>query len=149
MSLHNRCGTPEGTRTPDPLLRRQLLYPPELQAHIPGYQLFSVPVERAMGIEPTLPAWKAGVLPLNHARESTCAVRTPVQKYANRNERALLCSEAFALTFHSLNILPHFSLFVKPFFPSAEKNCFPASLTDIFSGGGQKYLQYLQISCIL
>ena len=29
-----RDGTPEGTRTPDPLLRRQLLYPPELQAHI-------------------------------------------------------------------------------------------------------------------
>ncbi len=27
-------GTPEGTRTPGPLLRRQLLYPPELQAHI-------------------------------------------------------------------------------------------------------------------
>ena len=27
-------GTPEGTRTPDPLLRRQLLYPPELQAHM-------------------------------------------------------------------------------------------------------------------
>ena len=26
-------GTPEGTRTPDPLLRRQLLYPAELQAH--------------------------------------------------------------------------------------------------------------------
>ena len=26
-------GAPEGTRTPDPLLRRQLLYPPELQAH--------------------------------------------------------------------------------------------------------------------
>lgn len=25
-------GAPEGTRTPDPLLRRQLLYPPELQA---------------------------------------------------------------------------------------------------------------------
>ena len=24
----------EGTRTPGPLLRRQLLYPPELQAHI-------------------------------------------------------------------------------------------------------------------
>ena len=28
-------GTPGGTRTPDPLLRRQLLYPPELQTHIP------------------------------------------------------------------------------------------------------------------
>ena len=27
-------GTPEGTRTPGPLLRRQLLYPPELWAHM-------------------------------------------------------------------------------------------------------------------
>ena len=53
---HN--GTPEGTRTPDPLLRRQLLYPPELQAHM----------ERVMGIEPTRPAWKAGILPLNYTR---------------------------------------------------------------------------------
>ena len=51
-------GTPEGTRTPDPLLRRQLLYPPELQAHM----------ERVMGIEPTRPAWKAGILPLNYTR---------------------------------------------------------------------------------
>ena len=51
-------GTPEGTRTPDPLLRRQLLYPPELQAR----------VERVMGIEPTRPAWKAGILPLNYTR---------------------------------------------------------------------------------
>ena len=33
MALEND-GTPEGTRTPDPLLRRQLLYPPELQARI-------------------------------------------------------------------------------------------------------------------
>ena len=54
----NGTGTPEGTRTPGPLLRRQLLYPPELQAH----------VERVMGIEPTRPAWKAGVLPLNYTR---------------------------------------------------------------------------------
>ncbi len=53
-----RDGTPEGTRTPDPLLRRQLLYPPELQAHM----------ERVMGIEPTRPAWKAGILPLNYTR---------------------------------------------------------------------------------
>ena len=29
-----RLGALEGTRTPDPLLRRQLLYPPELQAQI-------------------------------------------------------------------------------------------------------------------
>ena len=57
MALEND-GTPEGTRTPDPLLRRQLLYPPELQAHM----------ERVMGIEPTRPAWKAGILPLNYTR---------------------------------------------------------------------------------
>ena len=55
-------GTPEGTRTPDPLLRRQLLYPPELQAR----------VERVMGIEPTRPAWKAGILPLNYTRMLDC-----------------------------------------------------------------------------
>ena len=54
-------GTPEGTRTPDPLLRRQLLYPPELQARM----------ERVMGIEPTRPAWKAGILPLNYTRMGT------------------------------------------------------------------------------
>ena len=29
-----KSGTPEGTRTPGPLLRRQLLYPPELRAHV-------------------------------------------------------------------------------------------------------------------
>ena len=51
-------GTPEGTRTPGPLLRRQLLYPTELLARM----------ERVMGIEPTRPAWKAGILPLNYTR---------------------------------------------------------------------------------
>ena len=61
MALEND-GTPEGTRTPDPLLRRQLLYPPELQALM----------ERVMGIEPTRPAWKAGILPLNY----TCLLYT-------------------------------------------------------------------------
>ena len=45
-------GTPEGTRTPYLLLRRQLLYPDELLAHL----------ERVMGIEPTPTAWKAVVL---------------------------------------------------------------------------------------
>ena len=61
MALEND-GTPEGTRTPDPLLRRQLLYPPELQALM----------ERVMGIEPTRPAWKAGILPLNYTRIYLC-----------------------------------------------------------------------------
>ena len=58
--LEEQSGTPGGTRTPDPLLRRQLLYPPELQAQIK--------MERVMGIEPTRPAWKAGILPLNYTR---------------------------------------------------------------------------------
>ena len=52
----------EGIRTPDPRLRRPLLYPAELQTHA----LFSE--KRVMGIEPTYPAWKAGVLPLNYTR---------------------------------------------------------------------------------
>jgi hypothetical protein len=29
-------------------------------------------LERVMGIEPTLPAWKAGVLPLNYTRAFCC-----------------------------------------------------------------------------
>ena len=58
-------GTPRGIRTPDLLLRRQLLYPAELLAHIDPTTKW---VERVMGIEPTYPAWKAGVLPLNYTR---------------------------------------------------------------------------------
>ena len=58
LSYTHHIGALEGTRTPDPLLRRQLLYPPELQARM----------ERVMGIEPTRPAWKAGILPLNYTR---------------------------------------------------------------------------------
>ena len=65
MALEND-GTPEGTRTPDLLLRRQLLYPPELQALM----------ERVMGIEPTRPAWKAGILPLNYTRRNLPKQRT-------------------------------------------------------------------------
>ena len=115
-------GTPEGTRTPGPLLRRQLLYPPELQARVKCFSSPAAPapyakgkplsgapekpsssgpprkrlsafvgrggaaertslrggrkrvsaacadVERVMGIEPTRPAWKAGILPLNYTR---------------------------------------------------------------------------------
>ena len=61
---------PEGIRTPDPRLRRPLLYPAELQTHA----LFSE--KRVMGIEPTYPAWKAGVLPLNYTRrtKSRCEI---------------------------------------------------------------------------
>ncbi len=30
--------------------------------------MYTLLVERVMGIEPTLPAWEAGVLPLNYTR---------------------------------------------------------------------------------
>ena len=59
LSYTHHVGAPEETRTPGPLLRRQLLYPAELQAHL---------LERVMGIEPTQSAWKADVLPLNYTR---------------------------------------------------------------------------------
>ena len=58
---HKRqSGAPEEIRTPGLLLRRQLLYPAELQAH--------KIMERVMGIEPTQSAWKAEILPLNYTR---------------------------------------------------------------------------------
>ena len=47
-------GTPEGTRTPGLLLRRQLLYPAELLAQIW--------MEQVTRIELASPAWKAGAL---------------------------------------------------------------------------------------
>ena len=52
-SRQDEIGTPEGIRTPGLLLRRQLLYPTELLAHI---------LERVTRIELASPAWKAGAL---------------------------------------------------------------------------------------
>ena len=52
----------EGIRTPDPRLRRPLLYPAELLTHLSSSE------KRVMGIEPTYLAWKASVLPLNYTR---------------------------------------------------------------------------------
>ncbi len=31
-------------------------------------------LERVMGIEPTRPAWKAGILPLNYTRRTFCII---------------------------------------------------------------------------
>ena len=40
----------------------------------PRYDHFDTPArERVMGIEPTYPAWKAGVLPLNYTRIFNCS----------------------------------------------------------------------------
>ena len=65
------CGSnePGGIRTLDLRLRRPLLYPAELQTHFSLNENLSFSNEkRVMGIEPTYPAWKAGVLPLNYTR---------------------------------------------------------------------------------
>ena len=58
-----------GIRTPDPRLRRPLLYPTELRTHTLAFTKLANG-KRVMGIEPTYPAWKAGVLPLNYTRIS-------------------------------------------------------------------------------
>ena len=64
LSYTRHYGAPEGIRTPDPRLRRPMLYPAELQVHF----RLSI-LERVMGIGPTQPAWKAGILPLNYTRK--------------------------------------------------------------------------------
>ena len=71
-SRHKAFGAPEGIRTPDTRLRRPLLYPTELQAHVVicTALLPNIMVERVKGIGPSRPAWKAGVLPLNYTRTS-------------------------------------------------------------------------------
>ncbi len=62
-------GADEGTRTPDLLITNQLLYRLSYIGTQNGDESVSVRcLERVMGIEPTLPAWEAGVLPLNYTR---------------------------------------------------------------------------------
>jgi hypothetical protein len=63
-------GADEGTRTPDLLITNQLLYRLSYIGIQNGDAAVSVPfsLERVMGIEPTLAAWEAAVLPLNYTR---------------------------------------------------------------------------------
>ena len=66
-----KFGEPVGIRTQDTRLRRPLLYPAELRTHAVSPRdtdAVSKKMERMMRIELTLPAWKAGVLPLNYIR---------------------------------------------------------------------------------
>ena len=91
--LWQKSGALWGTRTSGLLLRRQLLYPTELTAQF---------LERVMGIEPTRPAWKAGILPLNYTRISAFQVAS-VRRFNG-------CR--FSATFV---IISHSFLFVKRF----------------------------------
>ena len=70
---HTHHNEPGGIRTLDLRLRRPLLYPAELQtlmklSPVYGSLQHDAVRKRVMGIEPTYPAWKAGVLPLNYTR---------------------------------------------------------------------------------
>ena len=105
-------GTPRGIRTPDLLLRRQLLYPAELLALMnPAPDR----MERVMGIEPTYPAWKAGVLPLNYTR---MAVPTSLE---------------------SLKIIPHSRGPCQPLFSkNAKKNPAPSPAPPEKSSPGEE-----------
>ena len=67
LLFQTEFGTPGGIRTPGLLLRRQLLYPAELLAHV-NSEYPRKKMERVMGIEPTCSAWKADILPLNYTR---------------------------------------------------------------------------------
>ena len=64
-----KFGEPVGIRTQDTRLRRPLLYPAELRTHASYANVVQKKLERMMRIELTLPAWKAGVLPLNYIRK--------------------------------------------------------------------------------
>ena len=60
-------GAPDRIRTYDLPVRSRALYPLSYRRVL----------ERVMGIEPTRPAWKAGILPLNYTRGSF-PCRTPI-----------------------------------------------------------------------
>ena len=99
---HIKFGTPREIRTPDLLLRRQLLYPAELLAHV---SLSYCSMERVMGIEPTYPAWKAGVLPLNYTR-----IWATDSQLRNNSTNSLTCQHLFYAFFQKLFHSPVFIL---------------------------------------
>ena len=82
-----KIGAPCWIRTSGLLLRRQLLYPAELKAHL-LFQHQADWMERVMGIEPTCSAWKADILPLNYTRNW----RFNSKYYSTRNQ---LCQGNF------------------------------------------------------
>ncbi len=90
--IHHLLGVPGGTRTPNLLLRRQLLYPAELQAHTFRKDCDGLTeLEQVMGIEPTCSAWKADILPLNY----TCGCQTLSNQLFNCNMIPAVCQEFF------------------------------------------------------
>ncbi len=77
LSDAGKDGTPEGIRTPGLLLRRQLLYPTELLAHM----------ERVTRIELASPAWKAGALAIVLHPRLCCTPEGPPAYAATANHQ--------------------------------------------------------------
>ena len=103
LSYIRHYGAPEGIRTPDPRLRRPMLYPTELQVHNQSPQHKIICLERVMGIGPTQPAWKAGILPLNYTR-TRYAVNNANELYQNVILMSTVC-ELFLKKFNEKIIL--------------------------------------------
>ena len=100
-------GAPEEIRTPDTRLRRPLLYPTELQAHsIRSAKI----VERVMGIGPTRPAWKAGILPLNYTRRFSVGITVPTTLVYN-STIFLNCQTKLRCFFKKIKKILSFSIF--------------------------------------
>ena len=101
-------GAPEEIRTPDTRLRRPLLYPTELQAHFWHDQ--PPKLERVMGIGPTRPAWKAGILPLNYTRRFSVGITVPTTLVYN-STIFLNCQTKLRCFFKKIKKILSFSIF--------------------------------------
>ena len=112
-----KFGEPVGIRTQDTRLRRPLLYPAELRTHASYANVVQKKLERMMRIELTLPAWKAGVLPLNYIR-----------KNMERKTRFELATLALARRCSTPEPLPHINLVEEDGFEPSK-----AQLTDLQS----------------
>ena len=101
-------GAPEEIRTPDTRLRRPLLYPTELQAHVATSARYFL--ERVMGIGPTRPAWKAGILPLNYTRRFSVGITVPTTLVYN-STIFLNCQTKLRCFFKKIKKILSFSIF--------------------------------------
>jgi hypothetical protein len=71
----------------------------KLQIKLAGIGQRWLEVERVMGIEPTLAAWEAAVLPLNYTRDATKIPITGVRKFSKM-------PRLLATTYHDTGSLP-------------------------------------------
>ena len=124
-----------GIRTHDLRLRRPLLYPAELQTHFPLFEAshFSVR-KRVMGIEPTYPAWKAGVLPLNYTREVGVTGFEPATSWS-QTRRSSQAEPHPVFCFCVVISVTQIVLYISPLYMST-------TFLNFFQKNSSKYLPY-------